>query len=216
VRIADLDDAVALRNYLRNTEGLLRRAQIGLIDVELDGKGDLFSYISGEPIRRAIVAEVERQRAEWRAAQRTGSDGAMSARGISMAELFGGMAEERPRAQRPMHEAQVSELLAMSQHYSTPAAARFKPGDLATPACSSRYGQKGEPHVVLEALQRPLPPAAPQNQEDEQSPYYRGRLDMRVAILVENSDGMFVTGTYWVESWMFVEWRSKTISDSAY
>jgi hypothetical protein len=67
VRIADLDDAVALRNYLRNTEGLLRRAQIGLIDVELDGKGDLFSFIEAGPIRQAIAAEIQRKREEWRA-----------------------------------------------------------------------------------------------------------------------------------------------------
>jgi hypothetical protein len=66
MKITELDDAVVLRNYLRNTESLLRRAQIGLIDVSLDGKSDLFSYISAEPIRRAIAAEIEQQRAEWR------------------------------------------------------------------------------------------------------------------------------------------------------
>jgi hypothetical protein len=128
----------------------------------------------------------------------------MSARGISLAEMFGDRAEQPPRP-RPLHEAQVSELLGLSQHYFTPAATRFKPGDLVTPAPSTRYSHKGEPQVVLEVLQNPLPPAAADGPDDEQSPYYRCRLDMRIGVLLEGTSG-FVLGTYWVESWAFVEW----------
>ena len=128
-------------------------------------------------------------------------------RGHPLAHLMGETLQPTEEWKRPLPEAQVMQLREACEHYGVPATARFKQGDLVTPQPCSPYDNNGDPHLVLEVLDKPLEYAVPNDVRETFSTAYCPRQDMRIAVIRQGPDDDVCISTYWVESYVFVPWE---------
>ncbi|RRY08826.1 hypothetical protein [Brucella anthropi] len=100
-------------------------------------------------------------------------------------------------AKLPIPEAQVATLRELFGRYAK--GCEFTEGDIVTPRAGSMYRGRGLPHVVLDA---PDEPHFHFSKEDNSSPSFGARLDVRVACFVPGGNIM----AYWMESYQLEPW----------
>lgn len=130
---------------------------------------------------------------------------------MSLAKLLASIerdGDERPERKSPPDVLCVT-LREVFERYAAPCP--FKPGDLVTTIKGANLRGAGEPHMVLDVLDRPTPNfAAAEGAMDTSSCNFGQKRDMR---LLCESEGRLTA--FWVESWQFEPYALPTEQNAA-